>query len=111
MIYQAVAKRMLDYVNEGEELRVDTQEVKFHVVSPNGPGIDIMHIVMHARGERHQQFFYAFNQQGAHEVLVASVARWDGHERMLITLEQKSQELSGDSETRGTDCWLPKWRI
>ena len=92
-IQQAVAKRMLDYLKNCEQLKVDAQELDFHVLAPNEPHIDIKHIVLHARGERHQTLFHASNQQGANEALVASVARWDEHERMLIILEQKCQEL------------------
>ena len=66
----AVAERMFVYLNMCEELKVDAQELEFQVLAPNEPHIDIKHIVMHARGER----LYAFNQQGAKEVLVASVA-------------------------------------
>ena len=62
------------------------------MLAPNEPNIDIKHIVMQARGERHRRLFHAFSQQGANVILVASVARWDEHQRML-TLEQKSQEL------------------
>ena len=87
-IYQAVGKRMLDHLNKCEGLKVDTQELEYHVLAPNEP-----HMVMHARGERHQQLFYPLSQHGAKDILVASVARWDEHERMLIILEQKSQEL------------------
>ena len=55
--------------------------------------IDIKQIVMHARGERHQSLFYAVSQQGANEVLVFCLARWEEHQKMLIIPEQKNQQL------------------
>ena len=74
-------------------MKVDAQELQFHVLAPNEANIDIKHIVKQARGEIHQRLFHAFSQQGAIEILVASAARRDEHQRMLIILEQKSQEL------------------
>ena len=58
-------------------------------LAPNEPNIDIEHMVMQARGEGRQRLFQAFNRQGAKEILVASLARWEEHQRMIIVLEQK----------------------
>ena len=98
VVYQTVAKRMLDYLNKCEGLKVDVQELEFHVLAQNEPNIDVKRIVMQARGERHQRLFHASSQQGANEVLVASVARWDERERMLIILEQRSHQLCQANE-------------
>ena len=84
--YQAVAKRMLDYLTNSEVLKVNTRELEFHVLAPNGPYVNIEHIVVQARGERHQRLFQAFKRQGAKELLVASLARWEEHRRMIIIL-------------------------
>ena len=92
-VYQAVAHRMQDFLNKSEVMKVDAQELQFHVLAPNEANIDIKHIVMQARGERRQRLFHAFSKQGANEILVASAARRDEHQIMLIILEQKSQEL------------------
>ena len=58
---QTVAKRMLDYLNKSEVMKVDAQEMEFHVLTPHEPEIE--HIVMHARGERHQRVFRTFSRQ------------------------------------------------
>ena len=50
-VYQTVAKRMLDYLNKSEVLKVNAQELEFHVLAPNETNIDIEHIVRQARGE------------------------------------------------------------
>ena len=72
----------------------EPRELEFHVLAPNEPIVDIMHNVMQARGEGHQRLFQAFNLQGAEELLVGSLARWEEHQRMLTILEQQCQELS-----------------
>ena len=52
------------------------------------------HIVRQARGEKHQRLIQIFSRQGAKELLVASVARWEEHLRMLMVLERRCLELS-----------------
>ena len=84
-VYHTVVKRMLDYQNKSEVLKVDAQALE----APNEPHIDIKHSVMQARGERHQRLFHAFSRRGANEILFASVARQEEHQRMIIILEQK----------------------
>ena len=74
-------------------LKVNAQELEFHVLALNEPNIDMEHIVLQARVEGHQRLFHTFSRQGASEILVVSVARWEEHQRVLIMLEQKSQEL------------------
>ena len=41
-----------------------------------------------------QNMFHIFSRQGATEILVASVARWEEHPRMLIVLNRKCLDLS-----------------
>ena len=67
---------------------------------------------MQAGDEGHQRLFQAFSRQGANEVLVASVARWEEHERRRIILKQTSQELCHATEqiSERQNCWLPRWR-
>ena len=58
-VHQTVTKRMLDHLHKSEVLRVNVQELEFHVLAPNES------IVMQARGERNQRLFQAFSRQGA----------------------------------------------
>ena len=58
-VYPAVAKRLLDYLDNSEVLKVNIRELEFHVLAPNEPTVDIEHIVMQARGEGHQRLFQA----------------------------------------------------
>ena len=47
-----------------------------------------------ARGEQHKHMFHIFSRQGAKEILVAKVARWEEHLRMLVGLERDCLDLS-----------------
>ena len=40
-VYQAVAKMMLDYLNNSEVLKVNTRELEFHVLAPDEPNVNI----------------------------------------------------------------------
>ena len=57
------------------------------MLAPNEPTIDIEHIVMQARGEGQQRLFLVFNRQGANETLVASRARLEEYQTVLVILE------------------------
>ena len=93
-VYQSVARRMLSYLNHSEMLKVNTRELEYHVLATYEPRVDIEHLVRQARGEQHQRLFQIFSRQGATEILVASVARWKEHQRMLIVLERRCLDLS-----------------
>ena len=78
-----VARRMLSYLDHSEVLKVHTRELEHHVLAPNEPRVDVEHIVRQARGEQHQRLFQIFSRQGAKDMPVASVSRWQEHLRML----------------------------
>ena len=78
-VYPAVASRMQSYLDNSETLRVDTKELEDHIFAPSEPRVDIDHIARQARGEQRQRLFQIFSRQGAKEILVASVARWEDH--------------------------------
>ena len=78
-VYQAVANRMLDYLNNSEVLKVNTRDLVFHVLAPNEPNVNIEHIVMQARGEGHQRLFQAFF--GKEQKRFSSPAWQDGRHR------------------------------
>ena len=64
------------------------------MLAPNEPRVDIEHVVRQARREQHQRLFQIFSRQGANEIQVASVARWEEHLRMLTVLDRKCLDLS-----------------
>ena len=80
---------MLSYLHHSEVIKVNTREFEHHVLAPNETDV----IVMQARDEKHQRLFQVFSGQGAKEVL-------EEHQRMLIFLEQKCQEICQTVEQR-----------
>ena len=86
----------MKYLKRSESLEVDIKDLEHFLLAPDEPNVDIKHIALRARVGRHQNIFRTFARQGGHEIGVASAARWDEHERMLIIHEQKYQELCPD---------------
>ena len=71
---------------DGTSLEVDMEVLKCHLPGPDELDID--------KGEQQQRLFHTFSQQRISDFLVATVARWDEHARMLVIHERKCQELS-----------------
>ena len=75
-------------------LEVDIEELQYYLIGPDESDVDIRHITASARGEKQQRLLHTFSQQGVSQFMVASVARWDEHARMLMIHEQKCKEPS-----------------
>ena len=67
---------------------MSTRELEHHVLAPNEPDLDMEHIVVLARGEKASKIVPGLQSARSKEFLVASVARWEEHLRMLIYLER-----------------------
>ena len=61
-VYQAVARKMLSYLDNSEALKVDTKELEDHVLAPSEPRVDIDHMARQARGEQHERLFQIFSR-------------------------------------------------
>ena len=79
---------MVKYLDRSESLEVDMKDLEYFLLVPDEPNIDIKHIALHATGDG-QKLIHTFARQGGHKIWVASAARWDEHERMLIIHEQR----------------------
>ena len=88
-VYQSIARRMWSYLDNSEASKVGTKELEERVLAPNEPSVNVEDNVRQARGENHTKMFQIFSRQGAKVILVASVARWEEHLRMLIVLERE----------------------
>ena len=55
-------------------------------------------IARQARSEKRKNLFQIFSRQGANEILVTSMARWEEHVRVLIVVERECLELSEEIE-------------
>ena len=84
-IYQSIARRMLSCLGNSEAKKVSTTELKEQ--------INIERILRQARSEKHKTLLQIFSRQEANETLVACMARWEEHLRMLTVLERECQEL------------------
>ena len=73
--------------------KCSTKDLKEQVLSPNEPSVNIERIARLARSEKRKKLFQIFSRQGASEIQVASVARWEEHLRMLIVLQRECLEL------------------
>ena len=71
-------KKMFKYLEDSEDLKVSTRELKEQVLSPDESSVSTVHIARQARSERNKKLFQIF-RQGANEVLIASMARWEEH--------------------------------
>ena len=74
--FRDAAKRMLKYLEEGEELKVALRELKEQLEAPEEAGISVMQVAKQARNERGHQIFQIFRQE-ENEVHITSSARWD----------------------------------
>ena len=91
---KVVMARVEHYLDRRESPGVDIEELEYSLLGPNELDVDITHIAMNAKGEKHQRLFHTFSQQGVSEFMVASVARWDEHSIILVIHERKCRELS-----------------
>ena len=57
-----------------------------------------MRIARRARSEKSKKLFQIFSRQGANEILVASMAKWEEHLRMLVLLERACLALREEVE-------------
>ena len=87
-VYQWTEKNMLRYLEDSESLKVSTGDLKEQVRSPDESSVNTERIARQARSEQSKKFFQ-ISRQSANEVLIASMARWEEHLRMLVVLERE----------------------
>ena len=105
-----IARKMLKYLEDSEALKVSTRELKEQVLSPNEPSVNIVRVARQARSEKKQRkLFQIFSRQGANEILVACMARWEEHLRNVNRAGEGMPETQGRSsvlERETRRCWL-----
>ena len=84
--FEDAAKRMLNYIENSEDLKVSLSELKEQLETLEEAGFSTMQIAQQARNERDQKVFETF-RQGESEVYIASVE-----------LERRCQELMQEVE-------------
>ena len=70
-----VVARMKQYLNESDTMKkVESEEWEQCLCGQWESEVDIRHIVMNAKGEKHRRLFQMINAQGQSEFLVVSAA-------------------------------------
>ena len=85
---------MLSFLDNSEVLKVSTKEFKEQILSPNEPSVDKERSARQARSEKHK----VFSRQGANEIPVASMARWEERRRGGYSKEEDSRSGKGEVE-------------
>ena len=84
---EGIAKKMLKYLQDSEVLQVSTRELKEQVLSPDESSVYFVRIARQAGNEKSKKLFQIF-RQGANEILIASIARWEEQLKVLVVLER-----------------------
>ena len=66
---------------------MDTEELEHYLLELNESDVDIRYLAL-----QHED---TFSLKGTSDFLLASVARWDEHERTFVIHEQKCQDFCG----------------
>ena len=85
--FKEMAKRMLGYLEDSEDLKVGISELKEQLETTEGTCF-IMQIAQQARNEKGQKIFDIF-RQGEEEVCIASLARWNTQLKSQAELERQ----------------------
>ena len=87
---RTVISRMEQYLNENDSMKVGIEELEL-LLGPEDSKIDSRHILRYAGKNKGRKIFEIFNSKGQSESLVASRARWDERQRVLVTQEEESR--------------------
>ena len=88
-VCQSTARRMLSRLDNCEALKVGAKEC-LHQMNQ----VSTLNTLRVRREVRIAKMFQIFSRQGAKEIMVSSVARWEEHLRMLTVLKRQSLDLS-----------------
>ena len=107
------AAKMLNFLEDSEDLKVRLGELKEQLESPEEAGNSLMQVAKQARNERGQKLFQIFRQE-ENEVSIASLARWDtqlkrvgGAGKVLSGNVQEVKLLSARDEVL-TGLWMTR---
>ena len=67
-LFQAVATRMVKYLDRSENLAVDIKVLEYFLLAPDEPNVEIKHIALHARGDRQKYSTLSLGREGTKSV-------------------------------------------
>ena len=91
--FENVAKSMLRYLDNCNEVKVSITELQERVGVPEQIGISIQQVARQVVNEDGQKIFEVFWQEEG-KLFVACWARWEAQRKGLVDLERKCQDLS-----------------
>ena len=89
-----LAKEMLRYLQNSEEVKVGITEQKEQLEVPVQIGTTLQQVAQQARNEIGQKFIEIFWQEEEEELCIASWARWAAQWKGLVELERRCQDTS-----------------
>ena len=75
------------------------------MLGPDDSEVDLRHILMCARKKKSRKISEIFSSKGPSEFLVVSRARWDQHQRVLVTQEEESRRKAQEVGCGGNQSW------
>ena len=106
--HQAVATRMVKYLDRSESLKVNIKELECFLLVSDEPNVDIKHIALHARGNQQQLFHTFARQEGTKSgwrVLHVGISAKQCSSYTSSSARNSAKQLS--KWARGKNCWLP----
>ena len=87
---RTVIARMEQYLNENDSMQVEVEELQL-LFGPEDSEVDLRQIFTYPRRNKGRRIFELFSSKGRSEFLIASRARWDERQRVLVTQEEESK--------------------
>ena len=87
----------MKYLEDSEFMKFSTSELKEQFLSPDESSVKKVRIARQARSEKSKKLFQIC-RQGANEVFIASMARWEEQLKELVVLEKHCMALREEVE-------------
>ena len=104
--FENLAKSMLRYLDNCNEVKVGITELQERVVVPAQIGISIRQVARQAMNDDGQRFFEVFWQDG--KLIVAGWARWEAQRKGSVDLERRCQDISREIQMLNTRRFFPE---
>ena len=95
---------MEQYPNEIDSMKVEIEELEL-LLGPEDSKVDLRRVFKYARRNKGRKIFAIFSSKGQSEFLVVSRARWDQHQRVLVTQEEESRMKAQQVDCGVNQSW------
>ena len=94
----------MEHLNENDSMKVEVEELEL-LLGPEDSEVDLRRIWRCAKRNKGREIFEIFSSESQSEFLVASRARWDERQRVLVTQEEESRRKAQDVDYEVNQCW------